>query len=705
MPPKRATTRRGGGPKDSTPRSEDQLKPLLDTSESLLPSVQLWHSSNYGGNTRAALSRKAMSPTMNIDDMARNIDAGLEAVRKRNPTPTKRTAQKDNEPQRATRSGRGPAPYSASPVRQRSKREPTPDQTQLLQSLRNATVSPAAGDSNDRSEATPTPPIPRTVSTDSSPAAQPPFQRRLSALSNSPLYPSPLQRAGEPNHDMAMPLGSSPGRHSSVDNASEVSWNLERDIHEDNLQRTRPGKYRGEKHGRNITAPPRRPSGLAIVQEAIDEEDEEEEVEEEASGHEDEPQLVAEPTPNATPKTWTAPVRTIIPQFFRSEPPLDSPIPKSPKEGLVHRWLESVRPESRDGPVVAPNRTMWIRAGAALLLSLLLFLAIQSGFLWKLGSSLSSGEPSLDFPPNMADSELVKGLRSQVSKINNQVSALSRELSSVRSDHAHDPAPTYITDPIDMPRKPIYKVNFLSRALGAIVDPDNTTPTAGSRRHWSARAFIKMFRLGDNFRSPQPPAAALTPWEDVGDCWCSVPRDGMSQLSVLLEKAIVPEEVVVEHIPSGATLNPGVAPKEIELWARYRIVPLESQNSPSTKPSGWFSGSLRPIERPSSRDEGLGGFNIPGESSLHDVVISALRISYASDPESAYSDDSVLGPNFYRIGKMVYDIHKPHYAQTFQLNTVIDVPTIRVDKVAFRMKSNWGANQTCIYRFRLHGHI
>jgi hypothetical protein len=27
-----------------------------------------------------------------------------------------------------------------------------------------------------------------------------------------------------------------------------------------------------------------------------------------------------------------------------------------------------------------------------------------------------------------------------------------------------------------------------------------------------------------------------------------------------------------------------------------------------------------------------------------------------------------------------------------------------VDEVTFRIKSNWGSDHTCIYRFRLHGH-
>lgn len=172
----------------------------------------------------------------------------------------------------------------------------------------------------------------------------------------------------------------------------------------------------------------------------------------------------------------------------------------------------------------------------------------------------------------------------------------------------------------------------------------------------------------------------------------------------------MPEEVVVEHIPAGAALDPDVAPKEIELWARFRVVPLALHSKAPTESSsgwlpGWSSRQSRPSEPASSREEGLGGYNIPGEKSLHDVLMSSLRMHNIDEPESVYSDDPILGPNFYRVGQMVYDIHKRDHVQHFPLNVIVDVPTIRADKVVLRVKSSWGANNTCIYRVKLHGHV
>lgn len=695
MPPKQAKRK---APKGYAYASEDEFETLLDQAPKIpLPAVPTAHSFNYGGRSSIALPNSSpVDPNMSYSRIATRIQTGKEMAEKRDSPPSKGAEREDQSPaqrQPRTRARREPAANSGSPIRRRTKREPTPDQTQLLHSLRQATATPTREGTNQPSDATPSPPVPHPVSTDSEPDAQAPQQRRLSMAENSPLYPSPLQRVGD--HRDAH-VGSTPDREGSVDNASEVSWNLERDIHEDDLQRTRPSKYRGGPHGRNITKPPRRPSGLAIVQETIEEE---EEPISEAAG---------EPVAHPVPETWTAPARTIIPQIFRrSRSVEDIPDPVPPKEGLAERWLSSLRPESRDGQPLEPKfRVNRIRAMVVLLLSVLLVFSFQSGYLEKLRFSFPLGDSSLQLPPNITESEIFHGLRNQVSRANAQISSLSREISSVRSEHARDPRPTYIVDPITAP-KPVPKINFLSPALGAIVEPRNCTPTAG-RKPSRPERFVgwvaKLARAESNSaRGPLPPVAALTPWEDVGDCWCTTPRNGVAQLAVLLNYDIVPEEVVVEHIPTGATPNPGVAPQTIEMWARFRIVPLDVESSSGSLP--WSSKKRRSIEPPPARENGLGGYNIPGETTLHDVLMNSLRRSHPHEDESAYSDDPNLGLNFYRVGKMKYDIHKENHVQRFSLNTVVDVPTIRADKVVFRITSNWGANQTCIYRLRLHGHV
>ncbi|KAJ5817589.1 hypothetical protein N7447_007597 [Penicillium robsamsonii] len=664
MPPKRVSRRAGATPQRT--HLQPEYESILDRAQApVLPSVPVQASFNYGATTTTALpQRMSIRPNIGIDQMAGTVDASLETARRR-------TA--------ATKKKQGT---------QTRKREPTPDETQLQQSLHRA--------ADEHSDQTPSPPVPHSVSTDS-PDAQPPLQRQLS---NSPLYPSPLQRMGSPR--INSPIDSSPFRHSSVDNASVASWNLERDINEDDLQRTRPSK-----HGRNITAPPRRISGLANVLEEDEEEEEEEEEEEYVK--------------------------------FESEIYHDLE-PDVPKESFLRRWLEAVRPRRREphiqnettNEVRRKSRTQtfraamegpyqnWIRAAFYFLLFLsLIFVPLIAA---KLRDYLEHGSLDWDTSSNITISkpEVFHSLRSQVSKMDVQMSSLSNELSSVRSEQSlssvHDSMPT---DP-SLHRKPVYKVNFLSVALGAMIDPAKTSPTLGSKQSASFRALLwaSSFVSRRAIRAPQSPMSALTTWEEVGDCWCSAPRNGTTQLSVLLGRDIVAEELVVEHIPVGASLEPQAAPRTIELWARFKVnphkTPLKAKPTPEARPGRGFlkvfgdaTLSQLPLSThaPSSRETGLGGFIIPGIGSLHGLVMDLLRRSNPFEPPSAYSDDPILGPDFYRIGKVEYDLHSPDYAQTFKLNTIVDVSTIRVDKVVFRVTSNWGANHTCIYRFKLHGHI
>ncbi|KGO77607.1 Sad1/UNC-like, C-terminal [Penicillium italicum] len=663
MPPKRATRRAGATPQ--RPHQEPEFESILDLVQGpVLPSVPVQASFNYGAATTTALpQRMSIRPNIGIDQIAGAVDARLEVARKRTAAAKKKQG----------------------PQARQSKREPTPDEAQLQQSLHNA--------AEEHSDQTPSPPVPRSVSTDSSPGAQPPLQRQLS---NSPLYPSPLQRAGSPR--IHSPLGSSsPFRHSSVDNASEASWNLERDINEDDLQRTRPSK-----RGRNITAPPRRISGLANVLEEDEEEEEEDVKFDSAIYHDLEPDVPKE----SFLRRWLGAAR------HQDQEPQSHNDP--PNEVRRKSWMQSF-----EGAMEGPYRN-WIRGTFYLLLFLsCIFMPLIAA---KLRVYLDNGAFDWDSSSNIsiAKPEVFHSLRSQVSKMDVQMSSLSNEISSVRSKQSlsniHDSTPTDAS----LLRKPIYKVNFLSVALGAMIDPAKTSPTLGPKQSAPFRALLwaSSFATRRALRAPQSPLSALSKWEEVGDCWCSAPRNGTTQLSVLLGRDIVAEELVVEHIPVGASLEPEAAPRTIELWARFKVnphkTPVKAKPTSEARPGRGFlklfgdatvSQAPPSTQAPSSRETGLGGFLIPGIGSLHGLVMDLLRRSNPFEPPSAYSDDPILGPNFYRIGKVEYDLHSPDYAQAFKLNTIVDVSTIRVDKVVFRVTSNWGANHTCIYRFKLHGHL
>jgi hypothetical protein len=277
--------------------------------------------------------------------------------------------------------------------------------------------------------------------------------------------------------------------------------------------------------------------------------------------------------------------------------------PDVPKEGFLRRWLGSVRPQhqepqSNNEPLtgVRPKSWMqmfsavmegpyqnWIRGAFYLLLFLsFIFMPLIAA---KLRVYLDHGVLDWDLSSNvnMSKPEVFHSLRNQVSKMDIQMSSLSKEISSVRSEKSiHDSTPTDAS----LHQKPVYKVNFLSVALGAIIDPAKTSPTLGPKQSASLRALLwaTSFATRRTLRAPQSPMSALSTWEEVGDCWCSAPRNGITQLSVLLGRDIVAEELVVEHIPAGASLEPEAAPRTIELWARFKVNPHKTQSKPNQRP-------------------------------------------------------------------------------------------------------------------------
>lgn len=685
---KRAMAGRSSGYETGSPQRPFQT--LLDLSNGpVLPPIAVGTSHNYGATGPTALPREAqLNPIQNVVGVAQRIESGL-----------------DDSEQRTSFSA---APSRSSSVsrnrrRTRTKREPTPDD-QLMHGLREATESPAREVHSDR---TPSPPIQRAVSTDSSPDIPPPDRKTslISAITNSPMYPKPLRKLST-LFSREEPGNGSPYRDSSVDNASEVSFELERNIHDDELQRTRPSG-----RGRNLSKAPRRPSGVQI-QPTIEEEEEEA-----SSIQPDKPDYV-----NVPDETWTAEARTVIPSRFQSEPHSevysDQKLPQttSQSDSSSNPENNATRFICRLSEFVLNNGAIWIKAGLALLVSLLLVYAFQD----TLCANLSPSPPSI--PANVTDPGQIREIRSRMSDMNLQISSMAKELSSAREEGKR-----VATYPTKIPHNYAHhgmdlQINFLAPSHGAMVDPDSSTPSASYRTVKPLMPeYKKVHTLGKIAKFLWPasarnivkeahhPLAALIPWEEAGDCWCSVKE---SQLSVFLGRAIVPEEVVIEHIPNTATLDPTSAPKVMEMWARFTVVNTEEATQQQHQSGfSWMSpwGSVKSQRqskkpKPANRQD-IGKFNMEGSNSLSDIVMKSLKLSYPHEDPKNYSGDKLLGPNFYRIGKMYYDIEDPNYKQAFALSPIIDLPTIRVDKVVIRVRDNWGSDQTCLYRVKLHGHV
>lgn len=276
-------------------------------------------------------------------------------------------------------------------------------------------------------------------------------------------------------------------------------------------------------------------------------------------------------------------------------------------------------------------------------------------------------------------SNAINHLSSQLDKLSGKFRDMSNDINDLKDDWSKKlplinevisraPPPP----PSQPPRNPLSppRVNFCSIGLGAVIDPYLTSPT--KTKTYSFLQRVHLYALG--VRQGPSPATALQPWDGVGDCWCSSGKTGTTHIAIHLGRKIVPEEVVIEHIPKGATLNPEAAPRDMELWVEYKTDVSTDETSNPPFP-------------------------------LHETIMGTLREAYPDEPETAYSDDLLLGPNFYRVGKWEYDIDADNHIQAFPLNAVIDMPGARVEKVVFRTNSNWGSDYTCFYRLRLHGFL
>jgi hypothetical protein len=311
--------------------------------------------------------------------------------------------------------------------------------------------------------------------------------------------------------------------------------------------------------------------------------------------------------------------------------------------------------------------------------------------------------PTLNATEDIIVSQIVK----EVAQLKSQVSVVSKDVRRLSEEHS----PT-IVGPIPEIEP---RINFLSSGLGTRVDRKLTSPSVGIRRTFPRRLYESLG--GKRLPQPNPPETALEAWDDFGDCWCGAPsKTGQGQLQLALElgQHAILDEVVVEHISASASPDPSVAPRDMELWAQFK--PFRGQQQPAKatetetaitsesihKKTGWFG--LFHSSTASSSSSSSSSKPFPSSlSSILDSILKTLHQAYPSDPETAYANDRLLGPTYFRLGKWEYD-RTGSTVQHFALDALIDYPMLRVDKVVVRVKSNWGGNYTCLYRVKVHGH-
>jgi hypothetical protein len=211
------------------------------------------------------------------------------------------------------------------------------------------------------------------------------------------------------------------------------------------------------------------------------------------------------------------------------------------------------------------------------------------------------------------------------------------------------------------------RVNHWSHGTGATIDPN---PTSKNYQFPSMKQgiFQKAFRymIRNPVPIPNPPEAALTKWDEHGDCWCTDAGglDGLgASIGVLSGSSIYPEQVVVEHIAPTASLEPGAAPKDMELWAYI------------------------------------------DDFELYDTVKELSREMFPPESREVEAQETL---GYVRVATWTYDIESPDNIQAFPVQLDLKGFSAHTNKLIIRAKNNWGAGNvdyTCLYRLRVHGDI
>ncbi|EED13115.1 conserved hypothetical protein [Talaromyces stipitatus ATCC 10500] len=608
-------------------------------------------------------------------------------------------------------------------------RATTPDARQLHETLRAASESPSKErpDTRARSSAhssvTPSPPVQRTISSTSTPA--PPSLNPAITAGNETLEPQTDRGFSFFRYPRLPSIGFGRKEASIVlsspevedDNASVVSWQLERELHRDNLQRTKPEPEPESyslvpREARNIRKPPRRLSGLTWTNDTTHSADNTNTTSNYDDDGKDDDKEDEEDKKSDTSDIRTAAARTVISSNNNRDSADDSVSgnsrpPTSDQSALVDRPRRPPLFNQQD----ITKETHW----SLFLLLMTLFITIFIITTYFLGGYLLSNDlfphQARNYPTlNTTEGNIVSQLSDELVRLNTQMTSVSTYVHHLSYEQKK------IADQVTIVRpNPEFepRINFLSPGLGTRVDPKLTSPSIGTRRTLPRRLYESLSRK--RIPQPNPPGTALEAWNDIGDCWCAAPsKTGQAQLALDLGQRAIIDEVVVEHIPAGASPDPGVAPREMELWARFRPFRGGQQqqqqqqaakatetaitSESSNKRSGWF-GLFRSSTTSSSTSSSSSSL-----SSILDAIIKTLQQAYPSDPETAYANDRLLGPSYFRLGQWEYD-RAGGAVQHFALDALIDYPMVRVDKVVLRVKSNWGGNSTCLYRVKVHGHV
>ncbi|KAF7947562.1 hypothetical protein EAE96_008647 [Botrytis aclada] len=251
-----------------------------------------------------------------------------------------------------------------------------------------------------------------------------------------------------------------------------------------------------------------------------------------------------------------------------------------------------------------------------------------------------------------------------------QVRAIAREVSLAQIEAISDASVNQRVD------RPILRMDHFAKKSHSAVIPRLTSPSYRFP-HMDFGFIHRSIALIFNQPIPLPNSAdaALTAWDEIGDCWCSPQQNGNGPtLGVVTANHIWPDQVVVEHYPQ----------------------------------SGYVNSGLSPLSAPSHMELLVYIPHVPTFAKVKEHSDKTFQ-------EANYDD---LGSGWVKLGDWTYDAYGAS-VQAFPLQVDlkdfvtepdenIKNDTSASNKFLIRSKGNHGNGNvpyTCLYRLRLHGDV
>jgi SUN domain-containing protein 1/2 len=181
----------------------------------------------------------------------------------------------------------------------------------------------------------------------------------------------------------------------------------------------------------------------------------------------------------------------------------------------------------------------------------------------------------------------------------------------------------------------------------------------------------------------RPPATALLPDINVGNCWPFAGPSG--QIGILLARRILVSAITIEHAAREVSFDMAAAPREVE--GAMILLPL---TFPSRILLHMLIVALLLPVRP------VWGL-VEGQANLDKVAAYQEGHAASGTPSSSSLPPS---PGYILLGQLEYDINAPRHVQTFAVPKDVQDLAVDIGIVVVRVASNYGADYTCLYRVR-----